>query len=110
MESPMIPVFNHTDKDVAVEVVKACYQGGARLFEFTNRSEEAIDVFKHILNKQSEYPDMIIGIGSILNVDQCKVYIDAGAAFIVSPIVDKEVADLCKQHQIAWVPGCGTLT
>ena len=60
-ESPMIPVFNHSDKDVALEIVRACYQGGARLFEFTNRSKEAMHVFKHLLSNQNEYPDMIIG-------------------------------------------------
>ncbi len=109
-ESPMIPVFNHEDKETAVEVVKACYRGGARLFEWTNRSDEAIDVFKHILSKQNEYPEMIIGVGTILNVYQARSYYDAGAAFIVSPIVDKEVADFCNNKQLAWVPGCGTLT
>lgn len=109
-ESPMIPVFNHPDKDVAVEVVRACYQGGARLFEFTNRSSEAIHVFKHLLSRQNEYPDMILGVGTILNLNECKSYYEAGASFIVSPIVDKEVADYCNSNRIAWVPGCGTLT
>lgn len=109
-ESPMIPVFNHSDKDVALEIVRACYQGGARLFEFTNRSKEAMRVFKYLLSNQNEYPDMIIGIGSILNRSQCKDYFEAGAAFIVSPIVDIETAKFCKKHNVAWVPGCGTLT
>ena len=109
-ESPMIPVFNHSDKDLAVEVVRACYLGGARLFEFTNRNSNAIQVFKHLLSKQSEYPEMVIGVGTILTVDECRSYDEAGASFVVSPIVDKEVADYCHNNQIAWVPGCGTLT
>ncbi len=110
METPVIPVFNHQDKDVIVEVVHACYQGGARLFEFTDRSEDARDVFKHLLSHQASYPEMVIGVGSILNVDQCKSYMDEGASFIVSPILDTEVADFCDDQQTAWVPGCGTLT
>lgn len=109
-KSPMIPVFNHPDKDIAVEVVRACYQGGVRLFEFTDRSNQAIQVFEHLQNNQNQYPEMLLGIGSILTSSQCKAYLDIGASFIVSPIVDKEVANLCNMHDVAWVPGCGTLT
>ncbi len=107
---PMIPVFNHKDKDITLEVVRACYEGGVRLFEFTDRSKQAIDVFKHLLDKQSEYPEMVLGVGSILNVTQCQSYFDIGAGFMVAPIVDKEVADFCINQKISWSPGCGTLT
>ncbi len=109
-EKPMIPVFNHDDKDLVIEVLQACYRGGVRLFEFTDRSDRAIDVFKHLIKNQSAYPDMIIGVGTILDKNQAQTYFDEGASFIVSPIVDKGVADFCNQKQLAWVPGCGTLT
>ncbi len=110
-ETKVIPVFYHSDIETAKKIVDACYAGGARVFEFTNRGDRALDVFillkKHIENK---YPDAFLGIGSIVNKIQAKQYLDLRTSFIVSPIFSKEVADMSKEASIPWVPGCATPT
>lgn len=109
-ETGIIPVFSHDDEATAYAVVKACYLGGIRVFEFTNRSARALDVFRFLLSKRDDFPGMALGVGTIMNLEQCKAYYEAGAEFIVAPIVDEEVAAFCGEKGISWTPGCGTLT
>lgn len=109
-ETRIIPVFSHDDQDTAYDVVKACYNGGIRVFEFTNRSAKALSVFKYLIGKMDDFPGMAMGIGTIMDLAQCKAFFEAGAQFIVAPIVDEEVAAFCQQKGISWTPGCGTLT
>ncbi len=106
----MIPVFYHPDIDIAKAVVDAAYAGGVRVFEFTNRGGNAYDVFTKLLTHADQYHDLILGIGTVLDADTTKRFIDAGAHFIVSPILKPEMSTMCKAHDIAWVPGCATLT
>ncbi len=108
--SGMIPVFYHADIDVAKSVVDACYRGGVRVFEFTNRGGNAFDVFSALLKHVEQYPDLLLGIGTILDGSTAKKFIDAGAHFIVSPILKAEMAHVCKEHNMLWIPGCATLT
>jgi 2-dehydro-3-deoxyphosphogluconate aldolase / (4S)-4-hydroxy-2-oxoglutarate aldolase len=107
----MIPVFYHADAEVAKQVINACYKGGCKVFEYTNRGEKARTNFPAIKTYVRENcPGMILGIGSILNVEQAKEFAGLGADFIVSPILDKETGKWCIKNNIYWVPGCGTLT
>lgn len=109
-ETRMIPVFSHTEKETAFSVLSACYRGGARVFEFTNRHDGALNVFKYLIERKDEFPGLALGAGTIMNVSQCEAYCEAGAAFVVAPIVDAQVAEYCKTQDISWTPGCGTLT
>lgn len=106
----MIPVFYHADVEVAKGVVDAAYKGGVRVFEFTNRGGNAFDVFTQLLKHAEKYPDLILGIGTIMDGAMTKRFIDAGSHFIVCPILKAETAAVCREHNIAWVPGCATLT
>jgi len=110
-ESGMVPVFYHKDAETCKKVVKACYDGGVRLFEFTNRGDFATLVFAE-LNKWAavECPEMIMGVGSILDEGTAAMYIALGANFIVSPVVDEATARVCNKRKIAWSPGCGSVT
>jgi 2-dehydro-3-deoxyphosphogluconate aldolase / (4S)-4-hydroxy-2-oxoglutarate aldolase len=110
-ETGMIPVFYNADAEVCKKVVKACYDGGVRLFEFTNRGDFATLLFAE-LNKwaQQECPEMIMGVGSVIDEATAAMYIALGANFIVSPIVDEATARVCNKRKIAWSPGCGTVT
>jgi len=110
-ETGMIPVFYNADAEVCKKVVKACYDGGVRLFEFTNRGDFATLLFAE-LNKwaQQECPEMIMGVGSVIDEGTAAMYIALGANFIVSPLVDKATARVCNKRKIAWSPGCGTVT
>ena len=108
--SGMIPVFFHPDTETAKAVLDASYKGGVRVFEFTNRGENAFDVFAQLLKHASQYPDLMLGIGTLMNADITKKYCEAGAHFIVSPILKPEMAPVCKQYDKLWIPGCATLT
>ena len=110
-ETGMVPVFYHADAEVCKKVVKACYDGGVRLFEFTNRGDFATLVFAE-LNKwaQQECPEMIMGVGSVVDEGTAAMYIALGANFIVSPLIDEATARVCNKRKIAWSPGCGTVT
>lgn len=107
---PVIPVFYNPDMEITLNVISACYEGGMRVFEFTNRGPESETVFKEIISNRSKYPEMALGIGTIMNKLHAKVFTNLGADFLVSPILDLNVAKVCKQRNKPWVPGCGTLT
>jgi 2-dehydro-3-deoxyphosphogluconate aldolase/(4S)-4-hydroxy-2-oxoglutarate aldolase len=109
--SGMVPVYNHPDLDVCKAVLKACYDGGLRVFEFTNRSESAVEVFVELKRYTSDtIPDMLIGVGSIIDAETTRRFIAEGADFIVSPALVEEMAMVCKQNKVPWLPGCGTVT
>ena len=107
----MIPVFYHKDAEVCKNVVKACYDGGIRVFEFTNRGDFAHEVFNEI-NKWaiSACPEMIMGVGSVIDQGTASLYIQIGTNFIVSPLIDEDMAKVCNRRKIAWSPGCGSVT
>lgn len=108
--SGMIPVFYNADIEVAKGVLDASYKGGVRVFEFTNRGGNAFDVFTQLLKHAQQYPDLMMGIGTIMNAADTQKFCDAGAHFIVSPILKAEMATVCHQNNKLWIPGCATLT
>ena len=109
-ETGMIPVFYHPQVETAKHVLRACYDGGVRVFEFTNRGDFAHEVFAE-LNKwaAAELPEMILGVGSVIYAGTASMYIQLGANFVVSPVLKEEMALVCNRRKIAWSPGCGTL-
>jgi 2-dehydro-3-deoxyphosphogluconate aldolase/(4S)-4-hydroxy-2-oxoglutarate aldolase len=110
-ETGMVPVFYHKDVEVCKNVVKACYDGGVRVFEFTNRGDFATLTFAE-LNKWTieNCPEMIIGVGSVIDEGTAAMYIALGANFIVSPLIDEGTAKVCNKRKISWSPGCGSVT
>ncbi len=107
---PVIPVFYHPDVETARNVLSACYRGGVRCFEFTNRGPEAESVFSALYPFVREnFPDLALGIGTIYNVPQAEIFIRMGADFLVQPVTTEDVADYCKIHQRVWIPGAMTL-
>ena len=110
-ETGVVPVFFHEDIQVAKNVVKACYDGGIRVFEFVNRGDFAHEVFGE-LNKWAlkELPGMILGVGSIVEPVTAGMYIQLGANFVVSPLMNEEVCKLCNRRGVSYSPGCGTIS
>ncbi len=109
--SGLVPIFYHKDLDICRNVVEACYQGGARVFEFTNRGDFAHKIFERLIQYAiSELPGMIMGVGSVVDAPTASLYIQLGANFIVSPVLNPEMAAVCNRRKIAWSPGCGSLT
>jgi 2-dehydro-3-deoxyphosphogluconate aldolase/(4S)-4-hydroxy-2-oxoglutarate aldolase len=110
-QTGMVPVFYHKDADVAKKVVKACYEGGVRAFEFTNRGDFAQDVFAEVVRYAAkECPEMILGIGSIVDAPTAALYIQLGANFVVGPLLNPEVAKVCNRRLIPYSPGCGSVS
>ncbi|UZO81575.1 bifunctional 4-hydroxy-2-oxoglutarate aldolase/2-dehydro-3-deoxy-phosphogluconate aldolase [Aquimarina sp. ERC-38] len=106
----MIPVFNHANIEITQQVVDAAYQGGVRVFEFTNRGANALEVFKALKSYTEKYEDLLLGIGTIFTKEQAADFIAAGTDFIVSPALIDEVAEEAIKHNMVWIPGCATLT
>lgn len=108
-DTVIVPVFYHPDPEIAKHVVKACYQGGIRVFEFTNRGEYAHEIFEE-LNKWAvtECPGLILGAGSVIDASTASLYIQLGANFVVSPLLNPDIFKICNRRQIAYIPGCAT--
>ncbi len=110
-ETGMVPVFYHKDIEVAKQVLKACYEGGVRAFEFTNRGDFAHEVFGELSKwLAKECPDMILGIGSVVDAPTASLYIQLGANFIVGPLFNPDVAKVANRRCIPYTPGCGTVS
>lgn len=109
--SGMVPLFFHSDVELGKKVIKACYDGGARLMEFTSRGDFAFEVFG-ALNKYvlAELPGMILGVGSITDAASASLYMQLGANFIVTPVLREDIALVCNRRKVLWSPGCGSLT
>tara|TARA_R110002051_G_scaffold177199_1_gene247115 strand:- start:848 stop:1516 length:669 start_codon:yes stop_codon:yes gene_type:complete len=110
-ETGMVPLFYHSDIALGKKVLKACYDGGARLMEFTARGDFAFEVFS-ALNKFAvkELPGMILGVGSITDAAAASLYMQIGANFIVTPSLREDIAIACNRRKVLWSPGCGSLT
>lgn len=110
-ETRMVPVFYNADLDICKNVIKACYEGGVRVFEFTNRGDYAHEVFMHLSKWViKECPDLALGVGSIVDAPTAALYIQSGACFIVGPLFNPEIAPVCNRRLIPYCPGCGTVS
>jgi 2-dehydro-3-deoxyphosphogluconate aldolase/(4S)-4-hydroxy-2-oxoglutarate aldolase len=110
-ETGMVPLFFHPDVELGEKVLKACYDGGARLMEFTARGDFAHEIFGK-LNKYAltNLPGMIMGVGSITDAAAASLYMQLGANFIVTPVLREDIALVCNRRKVLWSPGCGSLT
>lgn len=107
----IVPVFYNSNANVAKQVVKACYDGGIKAFEFTNRGDFAHEVFAEVMKYASaECPGMALGAGSITDAPTAALYIQEGADFIVGPLFNPDVAKTCNRRCVPYVPGCGSVT
>lgn len=110
-ETGIIPVFYNENLEVCKNIVRACYEGGARVFEFTNRGDFAQDIFGDLVKYvNEELKGMILGVGSVLDAGTTSLYMQLGSNFIVSPIINPEMAKTCNRRKVAWMPGCGSVT
>jgi len=107
----LVPVFYDADFQTAKNVVNACADGGAKVIEFTNRGERAINVFTKLAEyRDKERPDCLLGVGSVCDAPTAAMYIAAGADFVVGPLLDEDIAKLCNSRKIPYSPGCGSVT
>jgi len=110
-ETGIVPVFYNADIEVSKNVLKACYEGGIRAFEFTNRGDFAQEVFAELVKfANKELPGMIMGVGSVVDPGTAALYIQLGANFVVGPVFNPAVAPVCNRRLIPYCPGCGSVT
>jgi 2-dehydro-3-deoxyphosphogluconate aldolase/(4S)-4-hydroxy-2-oxoglutarate aldolase len=106
----IVPLFTHDDATEAQQVVEAAYNGGIRAFEFTNRRPNSFEIFSHLISQRKKFPGLMLGIGTVMDARTTTKFIDAGADFIISPILKLEMAEVCNARGVPWIPGCATLT
>ena len=110
-ETGMVPVFYHKDAEIAKKVIKACYEGGVRAFEFTNRGDFAHEVFAECVKyAATECPEMAIGVGSVVDASTAALYIQLGACFVVGPLFNPDIVPVCNRRLIPYCPGCGSVS
>jgi len=105
----IVPVFYNKDVETTINVIEACLKGGSRVFEFTNRGDQAYHVFteavRHVVANDL---DIIMGVGSVVDAPTAALYIANGTNFVVGPLLNKEVGLLCNRRKVAYSPGCGS--
>lgn len=110
-QQKMLPLWFHKDATVSIDVLKALYAAGIKAVEYTNRGAEAVENFKALRKVVNEsMPGMLLGIGTVKTVEDAQKFIDAGADFIISPVVFPPVAKLVQDAGLLWIPGCLTPT
>ncbi len=106
-QSGVVPVVVLEDAKDAVPTAKAMLAGGIDVMEITFRTAAAADSIKAVAQ---ECPDMVVGAGTVINLEQCKLAVECGAKFIVSPGYDEETVAWCCDNGIPVTPGCVTPT
>ncbi|WP_119065123.1 bifunctional 4-hydroxy-2-oxoglutarate aldolase/2-dehydro-3-deoxy-phosphogluconate aldolase [Aggregatilinea lenta] len=106
----MVPLFYNADVDTARQIAAALYKGGARVLEFTNRGDFAIEVFSALVKHCAQaQPELIVGVGSVDDAPTAALYMAHGANFVVGPTFNEEVVRVCNRHKVAYMPGCGSV-
>ena len=107
----ILPLYYNADETVSVEILRAIYKAGIKAVEYTNRGDAALNNFKKLVQvRNEEMQGMLLGVGTIKNLEQAEAYIAAGADFMVSPGYVKEVADKANSINMFYAPGCMTPT
>ena len=110
-QTGLIPLFFNSDVDISKKILKACYDGGARLLEFTARGDFAAEIFSELSKYAiTKLPGMIMGVGSVTDAAAASLYMQLGANFIVTPVLREDIALVCNRRKVLWSPGCGSLT
>lgn len=109
-QTGLVPLFFCDDVEKSKKVVKACYDGGARLLEFTARGDFAHEIFSELSKYAAiEIPQMIMGVGSVTDAAQASLYMSLGANFVVTPVLREDIALVCNRRKVLWSAGCGSL-
>ncbi len=108
--SGVVPVFYHPDMDVLLRVVSISYQCGLRVFEFMHqRDNKGLRFFEHLSGRVDEFPDLTLGVGTVLDATMTERYIKAGANYVASPFLRPDMGLVAKDHNVPWMPGCTTV-
>jgi len=105
----MLPLYFNSSEEVSLHVLKAIYRAGEKAVEYTNRGDAALANFKKmVVLRNAEMPGLLLGVGTIKNMQHANDYMSAGADFLVSPGFVPDVAAYCVSNDIFYAPGCMT--
>jgi 2-dehydro-3-deoxyphosphogluconate aldolase / (4S)-4-hydroxy-2-oxoglutarate aldolase len=111
VDQSVLPLFFYQDPEVSLEIVRTLYRAGIRTLEYTNRGSAALDNFTYLKRELgTAFPDLHLGIGTIKTAAEAERFIQAGADYIVAPIVNPAVARVTQEAGLLWIPGCMTPT
>jgi 2-dehydro-3-deoxyphosphogluconate aldolase/(4S)-4-hydroxy-2-oxoglutarate aldolase len=109
LETGVVPVFYNSNIEVAQKVAAAVLAGGCTLLEFTNRGDHAWEVFSDLdRHCARNLPELILGVGSVVDAATAALYINCGANFVVGPVLNPDVSRTCNRRKIPYSPGCGS--
>ena len=109
VDQGILPLYFNADEAVSIGVLRAIHKAGIRAVEYTNRGETALRNFGKLVEvRNQEMPGLLLGVGTIKNLQQAKDYVEAGADFLVSPGLVEEVADYSLAKDVFYAPGCMT--
>ena len=107
----MLPLYFNADQEVTIVILRALYRAGIKAIEYTSRGEAALSNFTKMVEiRNTEMPDLLLGIGTIKNLQQAQEYFEVGADFFISPGFVPEVAVFLKTKEVLYSPGCMTPT
>ena len=110
-DTGMVPVFYNSDPEICKQVISACYKGGVRVFEFTNRGDFAHEIFGELAKwAAAACPEMILGAGTVIDAPTAALYMQLGANFIVGANFNAEIATVCNRRLVPYSPGCGSVS
>ena len=109
IEQGILPLYFNSSEEVSIEILRSIYRAGIKAVEYTNRGDAALTNFKKMVAlRNAEMPGMLLGVGTIKNMQHMKDYLAAGADFLVSPGYVPDVAAHCVANDIFYAPGCMT--
>lgn len=106
----IMPIFFHSDESICLKILETAYAGGIRIIEMVNRGKEAPSIYPALRKMASQMPGLSLGVGTIYHPYEAEIFIDMGAEFIVAPVMNPKLGEYCKNKNIPWVPGCGTVS
>ncbi|MFN3639559.1 MAG: bifunctional 4-hydroxy-2-oxoglutarate aldolase/2-dehydro-3-deoxy-phosphogluconate aldolase [Flavobacterium sp.] len=111
VQQGILPLYFNADENTTIEVLRAIYRAGIKAVEYTNRGEAALRNFTKMVEvRNAEMPDLLLGIGTIKNIEQAKAFESVGADFYISPGFVPEVAQYLIAKDLFYSPGCMTPT
>lgn len=109
LQQGILPLYYDADETGSIEILRCLYRAGIRAVEYTNRGNEAVKNFtKMVAIRNVEMPALLLGIGTIKNLQHAKDFVFIGADFLVSPGFVKEVAAFALSVDVLYIPGCIT--
>jgi 2-dehydro-3-deoxyphosphogluconate aldolase/(4S)-4-hydroxy-2-oxoglutarate aldolase len=109
IQQGVLPLYFHPDETISIRVMESLYVSGIRVIEYTNRGRQALKNFRSLKKTAGKiFPDLTLGLGTVMDPKTATRALDWGADFLVSPGYTKELARLAEEKKLLWIPGCMT--